>query len=121
LTVNVREGDTVSRFGGDEFVVLLEDLDSTRERAAEAAAAIADKLLTALGVPYRLHGAQADEWRCTASIGVSLFRGHDDSLETVLARADAALYAAKGAGRNIVRLGRAGSQLTPLAGDAGRG
>jgi diguanylate cyclase (GGDEF)-like protein/PAS domain S-box-containing protein len=104
LTVNVREGDTVARFGGDEFVVLLEDLDAARERAAETAVAIADKLRTALGVPYRLQGT-ANDWRCTSSIGASLFRGHDDELETVLARADAALYAAKGAGRDMVRVG----------------
>lgn len=104
LTVNVREGDTVARFGGDEFVVLLEDLDATRERAAEAAVAIAEKLRSALALPYRLQGT-AEDWRCTSSIGAALFRGHDDDLATVLARADAALYAAKGAGRDMVRVG----------------
>ncbi|HEX8964326.1 MAG TPA: diguanylate cyclase [Rhodocyclaceae bacterium] len=103
LRVNVREGDTVARFGGDEFVVLLEDLDLDRERAADSARAIGEKLCTALGVPYRLQATHADDWHCTASIGASLFRGHDDDLDAVLARADAALYAAKGAGRNTVR------------------
>ncbi|MGE5466294.1 MAG: diguanylate cyclase domain-containing protein [Ignavibacteria bacterium] len=105
LRVNVREGDTVARFGGDEFVVLLEDLDPAREGAAAKAQAIAEKLCTALAVPYRIGAARAEEWRCTASVGSALFQGSEADVDQVLARADRALYVAKGGGRNRVYLG----------------
>lgn len=104
LTVNVREVDTVSRFGGDEFVVLLEELDCDRIAAADKAMALAEKLRTALNVPYKLQGTDAKDWHCTPSIGVAPFLGHDKDVEAVLAQADKALYAAKEGGRNTVRL-----------------
>jgi len=104
LSVSVREEDTVSRFGGDEFVVLLEGLDCDRGNAAGKAKAIAEKLRTELNVPYKLQATQANDWCCTPSIGVALFLGHDEDIDAVLAQADKALYAAKEAGRNTVRL-----------------
>lgn len=104
LAVNVRDEDTVARFGGDEFVVLLEDLDQDPSIAADKALAVAEKLRSALNVPYKLEATNAAVWRCTPSIGVALFLGHNDEIESVLARADQGLYAAKEAGRNVVRL-----------------
>lgn len=103
LAVNVREDDTVARFGGDEFVVLLEELERDRTAAAEMAMSVAEKLRAALNVPYKLQTPHARDWRCTSSIGVALFLGHDEAVETVLARADQGLYAAKAGGRNTVR------------------
>ncbi len=101
LAVNVREEDTVARFGGDEFVVLLEELDCDRSIAVDKAVAIAEKLRFALNLPYKLQPMHS--WHCTPSIGVALFLGPDEEVESVLARADQGLYAAKEGGRNTVR------------------
>jgi len=101
----VREIDTVARFGGDEFVVLLGELDTENTPSAARAAAIAEKIRLALAQPYSLSMPQADpvEHHCTASIGVVLFINHESSSEDVLKRADMAMYQAKDAGRNSVR------------------
>ena len=104
LSTNVREGDTVARLGGDEFVVLLEDLSETAEQAGTQATSIAEKLRQALNQPYILQGSMPDDWRCTPSIGIALFSDHRESMESLLNRADRALYAAKHAGRNTVRI-----------------
>ncbi|HYA65106.1 MAG TPA: EAL domain-containing protein, partial [Burkholderiaceae bacterium] len=97
----VREEDTVSRFGGDEFVVLLENLEGPRERAAVLAKAIGDKLLAALAVPYHL---RHKEYSCSASIGVVMWRGGPAAdVHELLKRSDMAMYEAKKAGRNSVR------------------
>ncbi len=101
LRAGVREEDTVSRFGGDEFVILLENLDGPRERAAVQAKGISDKLLVALAQPYRLRDK---DHACSASIGVAMWRGGPliDEHE-LLKRSDLAMYEAKKAGRNAVR------------------
>jgi diguanylate cyclase (GGDEF)-like protein len=104
----VREMDTVARFGGDEFVVMLSDLHTDRETSAAQAAGVAEKIRASLAQPYRLHAGHsnlADEvvtHHCTASIGVALFLDHEGSEEEVLNRADAAMYAAKRGGRDRV-------------------
>ncbi|HXY22533.1 MAG TPA: EAL domain-containing protein, partial [Burkholderiaceae bacterium] len=101
LRASVREEDTVARFGGDEFVVLLENLESPRERAAVLAKGIGDKLLAALAQPYRLRNK---EYSCSASIGVVLWRGGPTAdVHELLKRSDMAMYEAKKAGRNSVR------------------
>lgn len=99
IIANLREGDTVSRMGGDEFVVMLEDLNKDIEEAAVQTRQVADKLLLALALPYDLNG---EEYRYTASLGVVLFQGHKDSIETLLKHADMAMYEAKNAGGNAV-------------------
>lgn len=104
LTQGVREGDTVARLGGDEFVVLLEDLARERAAATEIAVEIAEGIRLLLNQPYHLHGEMPAGWQCTPSIGVALFCDQQTSAEDVISRADAALYAAKHAGRNQVRL-----------------
>lgn len=106
LTTNVREGDTVARFGGDEFVVLLEDIEIDRERALEIVLEIAEKLRLALHVPYKLHGKMPADWQPSSSIGAAIFRGQQEEMETLMVRADKALYEAKGLGRNAVCLDR---------------
>ncbi|MDD2832582.1 MAG: diguanylate cyclase [Methylotenera sp.] len=105
----VREVDTVSRFGGDEFVVVLNELDEDWARSKSQAASVADKICTSLAKPYLLtikHEGRADaviEHHCTASVGVVLFVNHEFDQEDIIKRADAAMYEAKASGRNQVR------------------
>jgi len=96
----VREGDTVARLGGDEFVVVLGPLSEHADEAAERADMIAEKIRESLAQPYQL-----DEYvfYSTASIGVVVFKGHQQSPEVILKHADTAMYQAKDAGRNNVR------------------
>ena len=106
----VREIDTVARFGGDEFVVMLGDLSADRAAASVLAERIAEKIRHALCEPYLLavhsdasaHGTI--EHHCTASIGLALFVGLDASQIDILKWADMAMYQAKEAGRNRVRV-----------------
>lgn len=100
----VRHADTVARYGGDEFVVLLGDLEADAAQARGQAEGIAHKILRRLAEPYRLtanHGADKIEHNSTASIGMALFDGHEAE-ETILRRADVAMYRAKESGRNRV-------------------
>jgi len=105
----VREIDTVARFGGDEFVVLLSDLNADKAESAAQAQVIAEKIRVTLSAPYFLtikHEGQADtriEHHCTASIGVALFINHEASQTDILKWADSAMYQAKEAGRNLIR------------------
>jgi diguanylate cyclase (GGDEF)-like protein/PAS domain S-box-containing protein len=104
----VRAMDTVARFGGDEFVVMITELSTDRTESAEQAAAVAEKIRLALAETYRLtlaHEGQTEttvEHHCTASIGVTLFVEHDAQPEDILKWADLAMYMAKDAGRNQV-------------------
>jgi len=109
LTKCVREMDTVARVGGDEFVVMLSELRDERDKSAEQAAAVAEKIRTSLCLPYRLavsrpgQAQSAVEHHCSASIGVVLFVNQETSQVDILKNADAAMYQAKEAGRNAVR------------------
>ena len=119
LQGSLRATDTVARFGGDEFVVLLGELDGEATRARDQAQGIARKILAALAEPYRLtrpDGMGTVEHRCTASIGLTLLDGLGNE-EDVLRRADTAMYRAKEGGRNRISVdaGQAdeASSLTP--------
>ena len=109
LKASVREMDTVVRIGGDEFVVMLSELKTERHESQVQAGMIAEKVRQALAQPYHLnvhHVGLPDitvEHHCSASLGVALFVNHDSSQAEVLKWADAAMYAAKDAGRNQVR------------------
>jgi diguanylate cyclase (GGDEF)-like protein len=103
----VRETDTVARFGGDEFVVLLGELGTETASAETLAAAVAEKIRMALAEPYVLHPEGVTlpvTHRCTSSIGMALFHGAEFSVEEILDRADAAMYQSKHAGGNRVSL-----------------
>ncbi len=100
LRTCVREGDTVARFGGDEFVIMLEDLSSEAITAAEQAESVCNKIFFALNRPYDLGGR---EYHNSPSIGVTLFRKQEEAVEELLKQADIAMYQAKKAGRNTVR------------------
>ncbi len=96
----VREVDTVGRFGGDEFLVILEDLSEDSLEAATQTEIVGEKILAVLNRPYDLSGR---EHYSTPSIGVTLFSQTGDTVDELLKRADLAMYQAKGAGRNAMR------------------
>ncbi|MFT5720772.1 MAG: diguanylate cyclase (GGDEF)-like protein/PAS domain S-box-containing protein [Motiliproteus sp.] len=102
------EVGTVARFGGDDFVVLLEEVDDQVEQATQKVTLIAEKIRVTLIEPYRLNGMQ---YLSSASIGVSLYQGDGVTASDVLTHADMAMYRAKGAGRNAVRVFDAEMQL----------
>jgi diguanylate cyclase (GGDEF)-like protein/PAS domain S-box-containing protein len=107
LKVCVREADTLARIGGDEFVVLLTQLNQDAELATEQAKKVAEKIRLALSAPYALRIGHDDAstitYSCTASLGVALFVGDEASQKDILKWADDAMYQAKKAGRNQVR------------------
>ena len=96
----VREVDTVARLGGDEFVVLIEEISSSAEDASQKTALIAEKIRASLSAPYQLKDY---EYHTSPSIGVCLYHGNDESVDTLLKHADMAMYQAKESGRNAVR------------------
>ena len=105
----VREIDTVARLGGDEFVVMVDELNTDRDEATAQAGIIAEKIRTALAVPYVItaqHKNHPDvrvEHRCTASIGVVVFIDREGTQSEFLGWADTAMYRAKDAGGNLIR------------------
>ena len=92
LTENLRGGDTVARLGGDEFVVLLEEVVDP-----VYVGGVCQKLIEALAAPFTIAG---EEYRVTASIGVSSYPDDGSDPESLLKNADAAMYRAKEKGRN---------------------
>lgn len=109
LTECVRGTDTVARIGGDEFVVVIGELDADKVESTKQAREVAEKIRASLADPYRLtlnEGGLAGsvvEHRCSASIGVALFLSDEASQADILKWADAAMYRAKDAGRNAIR------------------
>ncbi len=108
LKAHSREMDTVARFGGDEFVVLLQELDADPATARQQVEAVTEKMRQVLAQPYPLTLNRRDattehlNHSCSASIGVALFSGESQAPEAILQQADAAMYQAKEAGRNQV-------------------
>ena len=98
----VRVVDTVSRFGGDEFVIVLQDFEPDLAVAGAQVRAIAEKIRAAVAQPCELAGT-AQVVTCT--IGATLFGAQREPMDEILRRADRCLYEAKRGGRNTVCLG----------------
>jgi diguanylate cyclase (GGDEF)-like protein/PAS domain S-box-containing protein len=103
----LRDSDLLSRQGGDEFIVLLTDLQGDPGPAAES---VGRKLLGALREPFVLAGA---ELRTGASIGISIYPRDAGDTEALLTHADVAMYQAKAAGGGRLAFHRASGQIRP--------
>ncbi len=105
----IREIDTVSRFGGDEFVIILQDLAEDRNHVKHQVKSIAETIRISLSEPYRLRHTLSEtkstiiEHYCTTSIGIALFKSDNDSKDELLKKADQAMYKAKSAGKNTIQ------------------
>ncbi|MFC2991135.1 bifunctional diguanylate cyclase/phosphodiesterase [Halomonas tibetensis] len=95
----LRDTDTVARLGSDEFAVLLHDLGTDEEEVAVVAERIATKLLAVMQAPMRLG---EERLSVSMSIGLTLYRDHETTLDDILQQADMALFQAKAAGRNVM-------------------
>ena len=104
----LREVDFVARFGGDEFVVILSELEVDKSESIKQSRIVAEKLRTILELPYALECQQEAktetpvEHHCTSSIGVVLFLNHEAEADEIIKRADLAMYRAKEAGGNTI-------------------
>jgi diguanylate cyclase (GGDEF)-like protein len=101
----LRDSDTVSRWGGDEFIALLEDLGAEAD-----AQAVAEKILDCFGEPLDVDGR---ECFVTLSVGIALYPAAECDLDALLKRADIAMRCAKAWGENSVQLYSAGAALPP--------
>ncbi len=100
LVASVRVGDTVARIGGDEFVVMLEDLNGNAIESAAQTESVGQKILAALSKSYQLG---RHEHHSSSSIGISIFSGQEKSIEDLMKQADIAMYQSKSLGRNTLR------------------
>lgn len=96
----VRESDTVSRLGGDEFTVILNGMHHHEEVVA-----VAQKIIHSISIPFDLEGSKAD---IGISIGIARYIEEADNEDDLVLRADQAMYAAKSAGKNTYRIASAG-------------
>lgn len=94
LVTSVRESDTVSRHGGDEFLILLSEVDQP-----EDAGLIAEKVVASIAEPHLVAG---HELMLTASVGIALYPEDGQDAQTLIMHADTAMYHAKNTGRNRV-------------------
>ena len=105
----VRGIDTVSRFGGDEFIVMLSELEIDKAKSTEEGSFVAEKIRSTLAEPYLLTVQQTRgektriKYLCTASIGLVIFN-YEITPEEILKWADKAMYQAKEDGRNTIRI-----------------
>jgi len=100
LVKAVREKDTISRFGGDEFVLILQDLGLENSQAVESCRVVVNKIIATINRPYTLENR---DYRTSSSIGACLFLGEELDISEILKRADTAMFQAKQAGRNDMK------------------
>ncbi len=107
LSSEIRDEDTASRLGGDEFIVLFAELDSNPQVAAQQASKGAQKIQKTLSMPYLIND---NELHITPSIGIVIFPLDSESGDDILKYADTAMYRAKAEGRNTIRFFLPGMQ-----------
>jgi diguanylate cyclase (GGDEF)-like protein len=104
----IREVDVVARFGGDEFVVIISNLDTDKAESIRQVGIVAEKIRATLKNPYILKvetSGKAEkniEHHCTSSLGVALFLDHEVDTAEVIKWADIAMYKAKEAGGDSI-------------------
>jgi diguanylate cyclase (GGDEF)-like protein/PAS domain S-box-containing protein len=101
LTLLLRDGDTVARIGGDEFVVILKRLGSHEKEAVMGTKVAAEQLLIGLAEPYQISDTTQ---LCSSSIGATLFKGYRLSFDELMKQADLSMYKSKAEGRNALHL-----------------
>lgn len=107
LQTCVREADTIARFGGDEFVILLQTLGSNPAEAAANAETVYHKIAALLAEPFQ---SQSLQYRANASVGINLFGQLPTTADELIRHADMAMYQAKNAGKNTYRFFDSGMQ-----------
>lgn len=105
LKSQVRQDDTAARWAGDEFIVMLAELGKDANEASRIASQVAKQILASLAREYDLNGLN---YKCTASLGVTLFGGREEPMDDIIKRADHAMYQAKAQGRNAYQSTQAG-------------
>lgn len=113
MTACVRASDTVARIGGDEFIVLLSEVDN-----AQAALSVAEHIRHTLSQVFEIEADAMAPLRLeiSSSVGVALMPDHADTIGDCMRVADEAMYRAKRSGRNCIRLAQ--SPVVPVAGAA---
>ena len=120
LRKHIREVDTIARFGGDEFIIIVNDLNEDMNISMKLARKVADKIRRSLAKPYHLtipadtHPKMKVTHKCTTSIGAALFQDHKEKQEDILKWADDAMYQAKKQGGNKVVFSEHSSQLQKM-------
>jgi diguanylate cyclase (GGDEF)-like protein len=109
LKNTVRQSDTVSRYGGDEFIVMLENLNEDMNTAKEQTIRIANNIIERLKTPYQLDDI---EYHSSPSIGIAMFDEHGDTDDALLRNADTAMYQAKKSGGNVLKMFAANTKST---------
>lgn len=109
LNNNIRKLDAVARIGGDEFVIILDEFDENKEISKENIFKVVEKIRINLAQVYKFNIINEDkenieiEHNCTASIGICMFKGEQESSINIFKCADSAMYEAKESGRNTIK------------------
>lgn len=109
LKSSIRKLDAVARIGGDEFVIVLDEFDEDMKTSKEDIFKVVEKIRIYLAQPYKFSIINEDkenieiEHNCTASIGICIFKGEEESSKNIFKCADSAMYEAKESGRNTIK------------------